>query len=50
MYFANSLFAATLAFLAFGQAQAVCKWDKCCYTNHDGPGACPVSNSPLLTT
>ncbi|TLS26456.1 hypothetical protein PpBr36_05519 [Pyricularia pennisetigena] len=41
MHVPTSLFAAVLAFAAFDQASAVCKWDRCCYTNPKGPGACP---------
>ncbi|KAK2057215.1 hypothetical protein LY76DRAFT_516740 [Colletotrichum caudatum] len=37
----SSLFATVLAFVAFDQAAAICYWDTCCYTNHNGPGACP---------
>ncbi|KAH8844711.1 hypothetical protein MCOR27_004168 [Pyricularia oryzae] len=43
MHVPTSLFAAVLAFVAFDQASALCKWDRCCYTNPKGPGACPVS-------
>ncbi|EJT71766.1 hypothetical protein GGTG_11020 [Gaeumannomyces tritici R3-111a-1] len=38
---ASSLLSATLAFVACGQVSAICYWDTCCYTNHNGPGACP---------
>ncbi|TLD12492.1 uncharacterized protein PgNI_02766 [Pyricularia grisea] len=41
MHVPTSLFAAVLAFVAFDQANALCKWDRCCYTNQKGPGACP---------